>query len=130
MQYFLLVLLLMGSAFFSGTEIAFTSLNKLRLKKEADQATKAEKLVLYICNHYDNALSTVLIGNNLVNIGATSIATVIAVSLAAASQGKISDDTASSIVTIVMTIVILIVGEITPKMLAKRYNEVIVRVVC
>ena len=130
MQYLLLVLLLMGSAFFSGTEIAFTSLNKLRLKKEADQATKAEKLVLYICNHYDNALSTVLIGNNLVNIGATSIATVIAVSLAAASQGKISDDTASSIVTIVMTIVILIVGEITPKMLAKRYNEVIVRVVC
>ena len=130
MQYLLLVLLLMGSAFFSGTEIAFTSLNKLRLKKEADQATKAEKLVLYICNHYDNALSTVLIGNNLVNIGATSIATVIAVSLAAASQGKISDDTASSIVTIVMTIVILIIGEITPKMLAKRYNEVIVRVVC
>ena len=130
MQYLLLVLLLMGSAFFSGTEIAFTSLNKLRLKKEADQATKAEKLVLYICNHYDNALSTVLIGNNLVNIGATSIATVIAVSLAAASQGKISDDTASSIVTIVMTIIILIVGEITPKMLAKRYNEVIVRVVC
>lgn len=130
MQYILLVLLLMGSAFFSGTEIAFTSLNKLRLKKEADTATKAEKLVLYICNHYDNALSTVLIGNNLVNIGATSIATVIAVSLAAASQGKISDDTASSIVTIVMTIIILIVGEITPKMLAKRYNEVIVRVVC
>ena len=130
MQYLLLVLLLLGSAFFSGTEIAFTSLNKLRLKKEAKQATKAEKLVLYICNHYDNALSTVLIGNNLVNIGATSIATVIAVSLAAASQGKISDDTASSIVTIVMTIIILIVGEITPKMLAKRYNEVIVRVVC
>jgi len=130
MQYILLVLLLMGSAFFSGTEIAFTSLNKLRLKKEADTATKAEKLVLYICNHYDNALSTVLIGNNLVNIGATSIATVIAVNLAAASQGKISDDTASSIVTIVMTVIILIVGEITPKMLAKRYNEVIVRVVC
>jgi len=130
MQYILLVLLLLGSAFFSGTEIAFTSLNKLRLKKEADSATKAEKLVLYICNHYDNALSTVLIGNNLVNIGATSIATVIAVSLAAASQGKISDDTASSIVTVLMTVIILIVGEITPKMLAKRYNEIIVRVVC
>ena len=130
LPYILIVLLLMGSAFFSGTEIAFTSLNKLRLKKEADTATKAEKLVLYICNHYEHALSTVLIGNNLVNIGATSIATVIAVNLAAASQGKISDDTASSIVTVVMTIVILIVGEITPKMLAKRYNEVILKVVC
>lgn len=130
LQYILIVLLLCGSAFFSGTEIAFTSLNKLRLKKEADTATKAEKLVLYICNHYEHALSTVLIGNNLVNIGATSIATVIAVNLAAASQGKISDDTASSIVTVVMTIVILIVGEITPKMLAKRYNEVILKVVC
>ncbi|MBR5231112.1 MAG: HlyC/CorC family transporter [Clostridia bacterium] len=130
MQYFLLVLLLMGSAFFSGTEIAFTSLNKLRLKKEADRASRAEKLVLYICNHYENALSTVLIGNNLVNIGATSIATVIAVSLASASQGKISDQTASSIVTVLMTVIILIVGEITPKMLAKRYNETIVKVVC
>lgn len=130
LPYILIVLLLMGSAFFSGTEIAFTSLNKLRLKKEADQATKAEKLVLYICNHYEHALSTVLIGNNLVNIGATSIATVIAVNLAAASQGKISDDTASSIVTVIMTIIILIVGEITPKMLAKRYNEVIIKVVC
>ena len=54
MQYILLVLLLLGSAFFSGTEIAFTSLNKLRLKKEADTATTAEKLVLYICNHYEN----------------------------------------------------------------------------
>ena len=130
LPYILIVLLLMGSAFFSGTEIAFTSLNKLRLKKEADTATKAEKLVLYICNHYEHALSTVLIGNNLVNIGATSIATVIAVNLAAASQGKISDDTASSIVTVIMTIIILIVGEITPKMLAKRYNEVIIKVVC
>jgi len=130
LPYILLVLLLCGSAFFSGTEIAFTSLNKLRLKKEADQATKAEKLVLYICNHYEHALSTVLIGNNLVNIGATSLATVLAVSLAAASHGKISDDTASSIVTVLMTIIILIVGEITPKMLAKRYNEVILKVVC
>jgi len=130
MQYILLVLLLLGSAFFSGTEIAFTSLNKFRLKKDASTATTSEKFVLYICNHFDQALSTVLIGNNLVNIGATSLATVIAVSLAASSQGKISDQTASSIVTVVMTIIILIVGEITPKMLAKRYNEVIVKVVC
>ena len=130
MQYILLVLLLCGSAFFSGTEIAFTSLNKLRLKKDSEHMTKAEKLVAYICNHYDHALSTVLIGNNLVNIGATSLATVLAVNLALASQGKLSDQTASSIVTVIMTVIILIVGEITPKMLAKRYNEVIIKVVC
>ena len=129
-SYILIVLLLMGSAFFSGTEIAFTSLNRLRLKKENEKATKAEKLVLYISNHFEHALSTVLIGNNLVNIGATSIATVLAVNLAAASQGKLSDQTASSVVTVVMTILILIVGEITPKMLAKRYNEAFIKIAC
>ena len=128
MEYIAIAFLLMGSAFFSGTEIAYTSLNKLKMKKESENPSRIQKLVNYIYNHYDNALSTLLIGNNLVNIGATSLATVLAVNLAASMNGKISDDTASSIVTIVMTVLILIVGEITPKMIARRCNETISRV--
>ncbi len=121
MSYILIVFLLLGSAFFSGTEIAYTSLSKLKVKKEGEKQTPTEKLVSFIYNHYDFALSTVLVGNNLVNIGATSVATVLAVNLTAKSM--ISDEAASSIVTVVMTIAILIVGEITPKMVARRISE-------
>lgn len=123
MEYVLIAFLLLGSAFFSGTEIAYTSLSKLKMMRENENPTAVQKLVGFIYNHYDFALSTVLVGNNLVNIGATSVATVLAVKLAASMDGKITDDTASSIVTIVMTVLILIVGEITPKMIARRCNE-------
>ena len=127
MEYIAIAFLLLGSAFFSGTEIAYTSLNKLKMKKESENPSRIQKLVNYIYNHYDNALSTLLIGNNLVNIGATSIATVLAVKLAASMDGRITDDTASTIVTIVMTVLILIVGEITPKMIARRCSDAISR---
>lgn len=123
MEYILIVFLLLGSAFFSGTEIAYTSLSKLKVKKEGEKQTPTEKLVGFIYNHYDFALSTVLVGNNLVNIAATSVATVLAVNLAASMADKLSDEAASSIVTVVMTVVILIVGEITPKMVARRIAE-------
>lgn len=128
MAYICIVLLLMGSAFFSGSEIAYTSLNKLKLKKESENAKGVMKVVLYIYNHYDRALSTILIGNNLVNIAATSIATVLAVSLAASMEGKLSDDFASTLVTVIMTVLILIFGEITPKMVARRCNESIAKI--
>ena len=121
MAYILIVFLLIGSAFFSGTEIAYTSLSKLKVKKEGEKQTATEKLVSFIYNRYDFALSTVLVGNNLVNIAATSVATVLAVNVAASF--KISDATASSIVTVVMTVLILIIGEITPKMVARRISE-------
>ena len=121
MAYILIVFLLLGSAFFSGTEIAYTSLSKLKVKKEGEKQTPTEKLVGFIYNHYDFALSTVLVGNNLVNIAATSVATVLAVNLATAAA--ITGEVASSIVTVVMTAVILIVGEITPKLIARRISE-------
>ena len=123
MEYVLIALLLLCSAFCSGTEIAYTSLSKLKLRKENETPSKTQRLVSYIYNHYDNALSTILIGNNLVNIAATSVATVIAVNLVARLGSQITEDTASSIVTIVMTVLILIVGEITPKMVARRCSE-------
>ena len=114
MEYLLIVLCLIGSAFFSGTEIAYTSLNKLKLRQDGENPTGAARLVHYIYNHYDRALSTLLIGNNLVNIAATSLATVLAVRLTADMAGKITDEQASSIVTVLMTVLILIIGEITP----------------
>ncbi|MBR2036563.1 MAG: HlyC/CorC family transporter [Lachnospiraceae bacterium] len=123
MAYLLIVILLLCSAFFSGTEIAYTSLSKIKIKKENENPSTTQKLVNYIYNHYDYALSTVLVGNNLVNIAATSVATVLAVRLAVSMNGKITEDTASSIVTILMTVLILIIGEITPKMIARRCNE-------
>ena len=124
MEYILIVFLLLGSAFFSGTEIAYTSLSKLKVKKEGEKQNPTEKLVSFIYNHYDFALSTVLVGNNLVNIAATSVATVLAVNLATSMAGRISDEAASSIVTVVMTVLILIVGEITPKMIARRISAI------
>ena len=123
MAYLLLAFLLLCSAFFSGTEIAYTSLSKLKMKRDIEDPTTIQKLVGFIYNHYDYALSTVLVGNNLVNIAATSVATVLAVNLAERMNGQLSDDAASSIVTILMTVLILIIGEITPKMIARRCNE-------
>ena len=109
MEYLYIVLLLLCSAFCSGTEIAYTSLSKLKMRKENEKPSATQKLVNYIYNHYDNALSTILIGNNLVNIAATSVATVIAVNLAHTMSDKITEDMASSIVTVVMTVLTLIV---------------------
>ena len=128
MAYLLILFLLMGSAFFSGTEIAYTSLSKLKMKRDSENPTTVQKLVGFIYNHYDYALSTVLVGNNLVNIGATSVATVLAVKLAVGLDGRITDETASAIVTLIMTVLILIVGEITPKMIARRCSETIARI--
>ena len=127
MAYLLIFFLLMGSAFFSGTEIAYTSLSKLKIKRDSDNPTTVQKLVGFIYNHFDFALSTVLVGNNLVNIGATSVATVLAVNLAVRMDGRITDQTASTIVTLVMTVLILIIGEITPKMVARRCSETIAK---
>ncbi len=122
MAYIGILLCLLGSAFFSGTEIAYTSLSKMKVKKESENpSSPLWKLISFIYNHYDNALSTVLIGNNLVNIGATVIMTFIAVDLG--KSLNLTPEQVSPIVTMVMTVIILIVGEITPKMIARRTSE-------
>ncbi len=123
MDYILIVLCLMGSAFFSGTEIAYTSLSKLKLRQDCENQNRTHRLVCYIYNHFDRALSTLLIGNNLVNIAATSLTTVLAINLARKLGGVVSNEMTSAIVTVLMTVIILIVGEITPKMIARRCSE-------
>ena len=115
----IIALLIVCSAFFSMSETAFTSSNQVRLKKMAKDGDKRAEKTLKILEDYDKFLTTILIGNNLVNIGASSLATtaiaLILVGMASSSVSLIS--------TVVMTIIVLICGEITPKTVAKRNPE-------
>jgi len=113
LPYIGIVICICFSAFFSGSEIAFASANTLRLKTAAESGSKSSALALYICDFYDKALCTILIGNNLVNIASSSLATVIAMSLVG--------DAGAVYATGVMTVLILIFGEIVPKILAKDH---------
>ena len=108
------------SAFFSSSETAFTSFNRTRLKNKAEEGNKKAALVLKMSENYDKLLSTLLVGNNIVNIALSSIATVWFIKLFANSP---VESYASTISTAVITIVVLIFGEITPKSLAKDHPE-------
>ena len=109
---FYIILLLAGSAFFSGTEIAYNNLNKLKMKKESDSEDRTSRLVKYLYKHYDSLLATLLIGNNLVNIGSTAIATVLAVTIAGLSSGRLTNSSASTVSTVVMTVLILKISQL------------------
>ncbi len=115
MSYVLIVFLLIGSAFFSSTEIAYAAANPSRLRKAAEAGSKNGKWALNISEHYDKALCAILIGNNLVNIASSSVATVIAMQLVG--------DAGVAIATGVMTVLLLIFGEILPKQLAKQFCD-------
>lgn len=108
-------LLILMSAYFSATETAFSSLNKTRIKAMIEKGNKKAKLVYSLSEDYDKLISTILIGNNIVNIAASSIATVMFIAL--------YGDIGATISTIVITVVVLIFGEITPKSLSKDAPE-------
>ena len=114
-SYLLIVLLIAFSAFFSGSEISYSSLNALRMKNAAESGGLAAKAAYWIYQAYDSALVTILIGNNLVNIASSSVATLIAVSL-------LGDEGAWA-ATAVMTVLILTFGEIIPKIIAVQLPE-------
>ena len=114
-SYILLVILIALSAFFSASETAYTTVNKIRLQNYVDAGSKKAKTALFIAENYDRTLTTILIGNNIVNIGASSIATLLFVKLFGPSGAAIS--------TAVMTILILIFGEVLPKCFAKESSE-------
>ena len=111
----LFVLLILGSAYFSGTEISFASVNRIHMMSRADKGIKSAKRVLYILDNFDEALSVLLIGNNIVNIGCATLATVIAT--------KIWGSKSVSLATVITTIVIFIFGEMLPKCFARSCNE-------
>ena len=99
------------SGFFSSTETAYTSINKTRLKNLASEGNRKAVLALNLCENYDKFLSTILVGNNIVNIALSSVATVWFIELLA--ETKISGY-ASAVSTAVITVIVLIFGEITP----------------
>ena len=103
------------SAYFSASETAFSSLNRARMKAMAEQGDKRAERALALAEQYDRLLSTLLIGNNIVNIAAASIGTVMFV--------RYYGDLGATISTVVITIVVLIFGEISPKSLAKDSPE-------
>jgi len=113
-----LVILVALSGFFSATETAFSSFNKARLKSMAKQGNKRAKLAVYLEENYDKLLSTILIGNNIVNILASSLATIIFTAFLHGDAGL-----GATVSTIVMTVVVLIFGEISPKTLAKDHAD-------
>lgn len=112
---FAMVACIAMSAYFSATETAFSSLNKTRLKVLADNGNKRAALALKLSEDYDKLISTILIGNNIVNIMVASIGTLLFVGL--------YGDIGATVSTIVVTVVVLIFGEITPKSVAKDTPE-------
>ncbi len=113
----LLIIFLLFSAFFSACETAFTSANSLRLRSFAEDKRRGSRRALYISENYEKALTTILVGNNLVNIASTTLCAFLFSKLIA------SPTLANILNTVIMTIIILIFGEITPKSLAKSHPE-------
>lgn len=115
--YFIgIALLIVCSAFFSMSETAFTSVSEVRLKKLANDGDKRAEKALAILGNYDKLLTTILIGNNIVNIGATTIATLVFAVLLGQATGSV-------VSTVVMTLLVLTFGEILPKTAAKKRPE-------
>lgn len=111
----LILFFIIVSAFFSASESAFTSLNLIKTKAEADRGNKRAQLVLKLRQQFDALLSAILIGNNIVNIGASTVATILFMQLIPEYGSLVS--------TIVMTLLILIFSEITPKTIATERAE-------
>ena len=109
-----MIALLICSAFFSSVETAFTSFNKIRLKNLAQNGNKKAELVMKLEEKYDKLITTLLIGNNIVNIGLSSIATLFFINIIQ------NNDLAATVSTIVTTVVVLIFGEISPKVIARQ----------
>lgn len=112
----LLVILLILSGFFSMSETALMSVSKIRLRHMVDEGVKGAKLLEKLIEEPNRLLGAILIGNNIVNIGASAIATTLATQLIGGSRG-------TAVATGIMTVLVLIFGEITPKSIAKQNSE-------
>lgn len=115
LQILLMIVMVALSGFFSATETAFSSLNRTRLKSMSDRGSKRAARTLALAERYDELLSTILIGNNIVNIALASIGTVVFV--------QWIGDAGVSVSTAVITVVVLVFGEISPKSMAKEAPE-------
>ena len=122
--YLVIFIMICCSAYFSASEIAFNSSNKIRLRRAAEGGSKTAKIAYDITERFTIALSAILIGNNLANIAVSTCTTLIILNLF-----KDNVAIASTIATIVVTVVILIFGEIVPKVLAKQNADTVVRII-
>ena len=120
-QIVLLGILLVGSGFFSASETALMSLSKIRIRYMKEEGVKGAKLVGSLIDNPNNLLTSILVGNNVVNIAATSISTSLFMSL--------YEESGVPIATAVMTILVLIFGEITPKTIAANNTEKVALIV-
>ena len=122
--YVVIFVMICLSAYFSASEIAFNSANKMRLRKAADGGSLTAKIAYKICDKFTTSLSAILIGNNLANIAVSTCTTLIVMNLF-----KNNVAFASAIATVLVTIVILIFGEIVPKILSKQHADTVARVI-
>ena len=117
MDVFIIVILIILSALFSASETALSSVNKMRLRSYAEEGNKRAKMAIKLTDNFDKTLTTILIGNNVVNLAATTVATVMITTHFGAKFVPVS--------TAVMTVVIIIFGEIIPKNVANEFSETV-----
>lgn len=110
-----IIILVLMSGFFSATETAFSFVNKIRIQQKVENGSKKAKTTLYVINNFDNALTTILICNNIVNLSCSSIATVLCMNL--------FGDIGSAVATGATTLLVLTFGEVMPKCLAKEHCD-------
>lgn len=122
--YVVIFVMVCFSAYFSASEIAFNSANKMRLRRVADEGSLTAKTAYKIADNFTTSLSAILIGNNLANIAVSTCTTLIVMNLF-----KNNVALASTIATILVTVVILIFGEILPKVLSKQFANTVVRII-
>ena len=118
MTYLLIaiVICILLSGYFSATETAFSTYNKIKMKNDANAGNSKAKLVLELSEDYDRLLSTILIGNNVVNIASATLATLFFTEIYGGAAGP-------TVSTVVMTVIVLIFGEVSPKSIAKDMPE-------
>ena len=120
-QLVLIIACIILSGYFSATETAFSTFNRIRIKTLAEKGDRKAARVLRLSENYDTLISTILIGNNIVNILATALSTLLFISLLNGDQSL-----GSTVSTVVMTVAVLIFGEISPKTIAKRSPDAFV----
>ena len=113
----IIVVCVILSAYFSATETAFSTFNRIRVKNMAEKGNKKASLVMKLSDNYDSLISTILIGNNIVNILASAMGTLLFAKLLQ------NQDLAATVSTAVLTVVVLVFGEISPKTMAKNSPE-------
>ena len=119
----LIVVFICFSAFFSGTEIAYTSVNRIRLRQLAEGGSRVAARAVKIADKFEPSLTAILVGNNFVNIGASAISSMIAMAIAANFSNESAQSLAVTVSTAVITVLILIFGEIVPKVICKQNSE-------